>query len=93
MGKANPAAIKMVKDFKKHAARKCGIQKIILFGSQATGMTRNESDIDLLIVADKFKDRPAFMSRLLKEWHIVQKKKHPVDFVCFNKDEFTKLSR
>ena len=93
MGKANPEAIKMAKDFKKHAAKKYGIQKITMFGSQATGKTRKESDIDLLVVSDKCRRKAEFMSGLFREWHVVQKKKHPVDFICYTPKEFDRLSK
>lgn len=92
MGEANPEAIKIAKDFKKKAERKYSFQKVILFGSQATGKIREGSDIDLLIVSDKFRKKPAFMSKLFYEWHIVQKKNHPVDFICFTKKEFARMS-
>ena len=83
MGKANVEAINLAKYFKEKAKGKYGIQKIILFGSQVTGQTREGSDIDLLVVSDKFKKRADFMSKLFVEWHIVQKKKFPVDFIFF----------
>lgn len=92
MGKANPEVIQLVADFKKKAQKKYKIQKIILFGSQITGYTKGGSDIDLLIVSEKFKRRSEFMAKLLAEWHIVQKKMVPVDFVCFTREEFNRLS-
>lgn len=93
MGKANPEAVKIAKDFKRHAAKKYGIQKITMFGSQATGKTRRGSDIDLLVVSDKCRHKAEFMSKLFREWHIVQKKKYPVDFICYTPEEFNRLSK
>lgn len=93
MGKAKPEIIELVRDFKEKAQKKYKIQKIILFGSQATGDTKQWSDIDLLIVSDKSKKRADFMSKLFAEWHLVQKRIHPVDFVCFTKEEFDRLSK
>lgn len=92
MGKANLEAIEMARDFKEKAKKKYNIDRIILFGSQATGKTREGSDIDLLVISDKFRNRVEFMSRLFEEWHIKQKKKFPVDFICFRRKEFDKLS-
>ncbi len=86
-------AIKLAKDFKKKAARKYGIKKIILFGSQVTGKTREGSDIDLLIVSDSFKKRASFMSKLFAEWHIVQKKDFPVDFLPYKTKEFENMRK
>ncbi|MBI2971447.1 MAG: nucleotidyltransferase domain-containing protein [Candidatus Aenigmarchaeota archaeon] len=93
MGKANPEAIKLAKDFKKKAAGKFAIDKIILFGSQATGKTREGSDIDLLVVSKNVKKRAVFMSALSKEWHIAQKKNKPVDFLCYTPEEFRAKSK
>ncbi len=93
MGEQNPEIIRMAKDFKEKAEVKYGIKKVILFGSQATGKAKPESDIDLMIVSDKIKNKPDFMSKLYSEWHLVQKKNYPVDFVCFTKKEFNKLSK
>jgi len=92
MGKANTEAIRLARDFKGKAKKKYDIDKIILFGSQATGKTREGSDIDLLVVSDKFKNKAKSMSQLSAEWHINQKKKFPVDFLCFTRKEFNRLS-
>lgn len=93
MDKANIKTIKLVKDFKKKASDRFGIDKIILFGSQATGKTREGSDIDLLVVSKKIKKRAAFMSALSMEWHIRQGKNHPVDFICYTPEEFKAKSK
>lgn len=93
--KANVEAINLARDFKEKAKDKYAIEKIILFGSQATGMTREGSDIDLLVVSEKFRnrDKAASMSQLLEEWHLVQKKTVPVDFICLTPEEFDEMSK
>lgn len=91
MGKRNVKSI--AKGFKKAAGKKFGIRRMILFGSFATGKAREGSDVDLLVVADGFKSRAAYMSGLYREWHIAQKIKLPVDFICFTGEEFFRLSR
>jgi predicted nucleotidyltransferase len=92
MGEANSKAVKTAKDFITKARVKYAIKKAILFGSQATGETREGSDIDLLIVSNNFKKTPVFMSKLIREWHEVQKKVEPVDFICLKEKQFEKLS-
>lgn len=92
MGNSKTIAVELAKDFKRRAAKKYGIKKIILFGSQATGRTREGSDIDLLVVSDSFKKRADFMSKLFAEWHIVQKKDFPVDFIPYRTREFEHMS-
>lgn len=93
MGRKQIEAIKTAKDFRNKINGKYRILKMILFGSQVTGKTREGSDIDLLIVSDKFRKKSVFMSELLKEWHISQKRAAPVDFLCYSPEEFAKLSK
>lgn len=42
-------------------------QRVILFGSQASGLPRVDSDVDLLIVADEIDDRQALTVAILRE--------------------------
>lgn len=95
MGKANIEAINLARDFKEKAKDKYAILKLIMFGSQATGRTREGSDIDLLVVSERFRnhDKATSMSQLLEEWHIVQKKTFPVDFICLTPEEFDEMSK
>jgi predicted nucleotidyltransferase len=93
LGNSNSQAIDLAKDFKRRAAKKYGIKKIILFGSQATGQTGKGSDMDLLVVADGFRNRTRFMSKLFAEWHVVQKKDFPVDFLPYRTKEFESMSK
>ncbi len=92
MGHANPEAIALVRDFKKKASKKYRIKKIFLFGSQVTGTAKDGSDFDILVITDRFASRPKFMSDLLAEWHLVQKKREPVDFLPFTEREFEEYS-
>ncbi|MDE2588468.1 MAG: nucleotidyltransferase domain-containing protein [Patescibacteria group bacterium] len=85
--------MELARDFKKKAAKKYGIKKLILFGSQTTGKTRKGSDIDMLVVSDNFKKRTDFMSKLFAEWHIVQKKDFPVDFLPYRTKEFERMRK
>jgi len=93
MGKANAKAIEMAADFKKKAAKKYGIKKVLLFGSQATGKSRKDSDIDLIVVSERIKKKSEFMSSMIQEWHLVQGKRHPVDFLCYTPKEFKAKSK
>ncbi|MBI2910391.1 MAG: nucleotidyltransferase domain-containing protein [Chloroflexi bacterium] len=92
MGKASSEAIEMSRDFKEKAQKKFGIEKMILFGSQATGEVREGSDIDLIVVSSRVKNKAAFMSRLSREWHLKQKKDYPVDFLPYTPEEFERLA-
>ena len=49
---------------KKSLLSKFYVDKIILFGSQARGTADKKSDIDLLIITSKFKNRYAIMREI-----------------------------
>ncbi len=91
MGRKESEALELVKDFKKRIAKKFGIERIILFGSFATGRTHKWSDIDLLVISNKIRKKSKFMSKLSWEWHVEQEKDFPVDFICYTPKEFEKM--
>lgn len=66
------------------------ISKIILFGSQATETTDN-SDVDILIISDDFKNKDIFeRARLTKDAEIktIRKFMVPLDIVTLTSEEF-----
>ncbi len=77
--------------FKKRVSKNYPIDKLILFGSQASGKAGPNSDIDLLIVSPKFKNLD-FLERGVKMYSYWNLKK-PVDFLCYSPTEFVKLSK
>ena len=92
--KPNRKVIEIVRSFKSKESKKYGIEKIILFGSQARGTQTRGSDIDLIVVVKKeIKDRPGFMTSLIREWHRVHKINKPVDFIPYSVKEFNRLAR
>jgi len=91
MDRRDAKIIKTLKDFKKAAKKKYAIDKMILFGSQATGKARKSSDIDLLIVSRLKKRKIKLMQNLYHEWHIKQNINYPVDFLCYTPKEFKKM--
>lgn len=74
----------------KGGTLKYGVEKIILFGSQATGKAGKSSDVDLIIVSPERK-KLELLSKLYHEWHLVQKIDYPVDFLCYTPEEFKAL--
>ena len=63
------------------------VQRVILFGSRATsGKTHKDSDIDLIIVSNKFEKINSIKraSLMYNYWTL----KLPVDFLCYTKKEF-----
>lgn len=81
--------IKNLIEFKKNLNRTIPIKKMIFFGSMAHGRPHKWSDIDLIIVSKKFKNKK-FRYRPIgfyRYWTI----DYPVDFLCYTPKEFKKL--
>ena len=74
----------------KEGARKYGVERIVLFGSQTTGGAGEASDVDLIVVSREG-DKLGLASKLYHEWHVVQKIDLPVDFLCYTPEEFERL--
>lgn len=82
--------IRGLKGFKKMVSEKEGVERIILFGSRATGKVRKYSDIDLIVVSKAFgKSKCCRGAKLYDYWKLP----YPVDFVCYTPREFEKLSK
>ena len=90
MGKKK-AIVKLLKEFKSRTIKEFPITKMYFFGSRASGKPHRWSDIDLLIVSEKFK-KLKFRKRSTKMydyWDL----DYPVDFLCYTPEEFKKLSK
>lgn len=80
-----------LKRFKIKTSGDIPIQKLILFGSRATGKAGKDSDVDLILVSKNFK-KLNFIRRATKMydyWDL----KLPVDFLCYTPEEFEKLRK
>lgn len=65
--------------FKKQLERRIHVSKLILFGSQSSGHSTNESDIDLIIVSEDFQGKNIFeRAELTKEAEVNTIKKFSV---------------
>jgi hypothetical protein len=83
--------IEELKDFKKEVSKKIPILKLYFFGSRVKGKYHRYSDIDLIVVSDKFRGlkfrrRPLL---LYDYWNL----DYPVDFLCYTPEEFEKLRK
>lgn len=61
------------------------LEKIILFGSQATGTADEKSDIDLLLILDFEGKRRQLMVEI---YRVIDHVQHAVDFLILTPDEF-----
>ena len=77
--------IENIRKFKDNLNREKRIDKIILFGSRATGRSQKDSDVDLILVSPTFRGMKIGRARgLHKYWDIDM----PVDFICYTPEEF-----
>lgn len=83
--------ISEIKRFKTDLAKYIPIKKMILFGSQARGNIHKWSDVDLIIVSDKFRNKKPYkrIRGFYDYWNINK----PVDFLCYTPEEFNKLKK
>jgi uncharacterized protein len=67
------------------------VERALLFGSQARGDARPESDVDLILVSGGFRGLSAGQRgyRVRKAWDLPV----AVDFLCFTPEEFEALAR
>lgn len=77
--------------FKKKVSENFPVQKMIFFGSRATGKARKYSDVDLIIVSNKFKNKKFHQRpvQLYDYWNL----DYPVDFLCYTPAEFNDLKK
>jgi len=64
-------------------------EAIFVFGSRVTGNAREDSDIDVIIVAGFFKDIP-FIKRMPLILRTARFEKH-VDYICYTPEEFDSI--
>lgn len=82
---------KKLRIFKNELKRDFLIDRIIFFGSRASGRHHRYSDIDLIIVSPKFRNLD-FVERGAKMYDY-WKLNYPVDFLCYTPKEFKRLSK
>ena len=85
------ALLKDLQIFVKRISKEYPLQKVILFGSQATGKTHKNSDVDLILVSKKFEgiSRLDRSPDLYLQWDL----DYPVDFLCYTPKEFNKKKK
>jgi predicted nucleotidyltransferase len=81
--------IKLLRDT---IAGKFGAKQIFLFGSHASGKAREESDIDLCVIADlKNKRKIDLITEIRRE--LIDRISSPLDILVYNEEEFNERAR
>ena len=75
-----------LKRFKEKLTRILKVDHLILFGSQARGAATEDSDIDLVLVSQKFAGMHSWKRRALTRKHFDLN--YPVDLLCYTPEEF-----
>ena len=90
MGKKE-SLVRQLRAFAREIAPDYLLQKMILFGSQATGKPHKDSDVDLIIVSTKFSGVPRVERSpdLYLRWEL----DYPVDFLCYTPEEFKRKKK
>ena len=89
MGDERAEIIKELKKFKSRIKNKYGVEKMIFFGSRASGKPSKWSDVDLILISKNFKGK-SFLKRSLG-LHFYWNLEYPVDFICYDPEEFETL--
>jgi len=63
--------------------------KIIIFGSRVKERAKEDSDIDVIVISEYFKEIP-FLKRMPLLLNMINFEKH-IDFLCFTEEEFDKV--
>ena len=79
--------IEQLREFKKRNK----ISHLYLFGSMASGDVRQWSDVDLVVVAKRFRGKGLLdrAPELYLNWNL----DYPVDFLCYSPEEFNRLKK
>lgn len=86
--KRKNSLIEELKAFKNSVSSELPVEKMLFFGSMASGKAGKWSDIDLLVVSKSFNGkRPLDRGlELYARWNL----DFPVDFLCYTPEEFRK---
>lgn len=67
------------------------VDKLIVFGSQARGTAKKDSDIDIVIISKDFQNKDIFARAKLTgnaHWEVTQKILIPLDLIAMTPEEF-----
>ncbi len=80
---------KIITSFRRIVHQNFSPSKIILFGSQATGKARKDSDYDFVVISPKFK-KIEWEERGAKIYYLKRNIPAAMDIICLTPEEFEK---
>ena len=63
--------------------------RVLVFGSRARGTAHEESDIDIIIISERFGEIP-FLQRMPMMLKLIPFPKH-IDYLCYTPEEFGRM--
>lgn len=79
----------VVRQFAERLRAEIGAEHVYLFGSQATGRARPDSDFDLIVVAESFQSVPYLRRSVgLRDLYYEVGGNAPLDLICVTPSEF-----
>ena len=86
-------AIDIVRKFRKALeSRSIKVNKIVLFGSYAAGNQRDESDIDVVVISDDFRDK-GYWDRIDVLSYAIYEVFEPIEAIALTTDEWEQGDR
>jgi len=91
MDKKKSEIAPILNDFYRKIKNMIKIEKIILFGSRANGTSKLDSDVDIIIVSNNFKNEKSFKRspKLYHEWNYP----YDVDIICLTPKELKEKTK
>ncbi|MBU4070176.1 MAG: nucleotidyltransferase domain-containing protein [Nanoarchaeota archaeon] len=80
MGNKQTKIISLLKKFKKEIEKKTKVNEMILFGSMAKGLEKENSDVDLIIVSEDFSGQKSF--KRSPQFYFMWDSKYDLDVIC-----------
>lgn len=76
----------MLKEYKKKISNKAKIEKMLLFGSQAKGVSKEGSDVDILLISSDFERKKYFQRS--PQFYLLWNYDYDVDIICLTPKEY-----
>lgn len=80
-----------MKKFKEKISGKLNVDKVLLFGSRSKGLEKENSDFDMVIVSQDFKDKKSF--KRSPELYFMWDYSYDADIICLTSRELEEKSK